>query len=780
MEERIHGGFVYRRSAPGQPWELVGPAPQQQQGVVLPANPTEQRRDTATADKATVEAELLRRTLDAEARAANAQATKAEVDAATGIQEQQTDAERRQRSALFADSTLNTVLTAVRNARRLAVQGGTGAESLLSGVPATTARALNTELEPIRANLGFDKLAEMRANSPTGAALGNVTERELALLQSVVASLDPGVELPVFLERLDRIERHFIGANLASQGIDPRSDEGRQAYKQLGYTGVFEGEEQRENSRLAGPNATQERHEYPSELQAIHTQYLRDNWGNIDPRDYARLRVELDNAAGFTPDLQSYISSVPGFNTFASQGGTPDALGPIPGPPREMGAIEQRINQAAQSPAGAFALNFSNALTGGVPSMLAGGQEQVELLREARPYSSGLGEFAGAAVGAVGAGALGAARPMLSEAAFNAMYGASQNPDNVLQGAAIGAGSSLIGSQIGRQIGEAFPSTFAPGAIRQADESAPTSQDLRDLATQQYRDVEARGVIASPEDTVKLSESTTSILQREGRITPKGELIDTDTPVTRAKKLIDDFAGEMMTPTQAQRVRSVLAEGMNDADPAQRRLASILTQSFDEWAAPTLPGVDEARKTASRYIQGDRIDSVIDRAGARASQVTQAGPEAALRTEFRALDRGITDGTEKFAPAVEEQIRRINRGTLFSNTMRGLGKLAPSSPMAATVGSGTGFGVGTAIGGPALGGATAAGVAGLGTLAKQADANSITRQAHQARLLALGADEYEAALAAAIEQARRRGGSAASGLFSTGVNRNTRQSNFPN
>jgi hypothetical protein len=61
---------------------------------------------------------------------------------------------------------------------------------LLQAVPGTPAYALAQKIATIKANIGFDKLAEMRANSPTGSALGSVTERELAFLQSVFGSLE--------------------------------------------------------------------------------------------------------------------------------------------------------------------------------------------------------------------------------------------------------------------------------------------------------------------------------------------------------------------------------------------------------------------------------------------------------------------------------------------------------------------------------------------------------------------------------------------------------------
>lgn len=66
----------------------------------------------------------------------------------------------------------------------------TGYGSYLKSLPATDAKTLDTTLETIRANIGFDKLQAMREASPTGGALGAVSERELSSLQAVFGNLD--------------------------------------------------------------------------------------------------------------------------------------------------------------------------------------------------------------------------------------------------------------------------------------------------------------------------------------------------------------------------------------------------------------------------------------------------------------------------------------------------------------------------------------------------------------------------------------------------------------
>lgn len=96
-----------------------------------------------------------------------------------------------------AKARLNATLAKSKNVtdtidRALSKVGPTtaGLGSVVSGVPSSGAKDLAADLRTIKANLGFDELQEMRANSPTGGALGQVSEQEIAFLQSVVASLD--------------------------------------------------------------------------------------------------------------------------------------------------------------------------------------------------------------------------------------------------------------------------------------------------------------------------------------------------------------------------------------------------------------------------------------------------------------------------------------------------------------------------------------------------------------------------------------------------------------
>ena len=75
----------------------------------------------------------------------------------------------------------------------------------------TGANDLRATLDTIKANIGFDRLTQMRAESPTGGALGAVSERELTLLQSVIASIDQSQSAEQLIKNLETIEKKYNG-----------------------------------------------------------------------------------------------------------------------------------------------------------------------------------------------------------------------------------------------------------------------------------------------------------------------------------------------------------------------------------------------------------------------------------------------------------------------------------------------------------------------------------------------------------------------------------------
>lgn len=112
---------------------------------------------------------------------------------------------RRDAAALAASN----VLSAVSDAKNLVGLNTTGPGSILSKIPGSDARDLQAKLDTVKANLGFDRLQQMREMSPTGGALGAVAVQELIALQSTVASLDQAQSAKELKKSLEKIEGHY-------------------------------------------------------------------------------------------------------------------------------------------------------------------------------------------------------------------------------------------------------------------------------------------------------------------------------------------------------------------------------------------------------------------------------------------------------------------------------------------------------------------------------------------------------------------------------------------
>lgn len=100
---------------------------------------------------------------------------------------------------------LNEKIDSIRSRATGMTTGFTG--SILGAVPGTAAYDLRRDVDTLLANAGFDRLQEMRDNSPTGGALGQVSNIELVLLQSAAESLVASQSREQFLTNLDNFQR---------------------------------------------------------------------------------------------------------------------------------------------------------------------------------------------------------------------------------------------------------------------------------------------------------------------------------------------------------------------------------------------------------------------------------------------------------------------------------------------------------------------------------------------------------------------------------------------
>lgn len=121
-----------------------------------------------------------------------------------------TDAARKQNLATSTDIIVN----AAKSARELAKSGGrmtTGVGGqVLSNIGESNAAELRRQVATLTANAKIENLQAMRAASPTGGALGAVSDSENAMLAAKTGALDPSASPEVFQRQLDDYERTLL------------------------------------------------------------------------------------------------------------------------------------------------------------------------------------------------------------------------------------------------------------------------------------------------------------------------------------------------------------------------------------------------------------------------------------------------------------------------------------------------------------------------------------------------------------------------------------------
>ena len=125
--------------------------------------------------------------------------------------EQRERAERVRREATErAGGTVIRAIDDIENTMRTAALPTTGFfGERLSNIGGTAANDIRANLRTVGSNIAFDQLNQMRQSSPTGAALGNVTNQELDLLKSVLGSVEQSQTEAQFRRNLTRLRDTF-------------------------------------------------------------------------------------------------------------------------------------------------------------------------------------------------------------------------------------------------------------------------------------------------------------------------------------------------------------------------------------------------------------------------------------------------------------------------------------------------------------------------------------------------------------------------------------------
>jgi hypothetical protein len=104
------------------------------------------------------------------------------------------------------------------------------------GSPAKNVEKL---INTVKSNSGFQELQAMRDSSPTGGALGNITEKEITYLQSTIGSLDQDQSPEQLVDNLKRVKNAYLDI-IHGEGNGPPREE-------LGFEGGKTADKPNEN-----------------------------------------------------------------------------------------------------------------------------------------------------------------------------------------------------------------------------------------------------------------------------------------------------------------------------------------------------------------------------------------------------------------------------------------------------------------------------------------------------------------------------------------------------
>lgn len=467
METKVYNGFTYQRSAPGEPWALVGPASAPAAQSAMPMSVVTKRADPAAAialpkaqaelasTQASTEAARARlATAPYDARKAAADATRAELE----VKKAKIDAEAKPKASpeqvkAMGDLANDEVLAAIDRARK-GISGGWSTGRVARWPEMVRPQAafdLKGDLGTISSRVTLDTLAKLKELSATGASgLGALSEREGDMLRDSVSALDQGQSADKLLDSLANVEKHYRAVKAIQDGKDFRDPMVAQQY------GLAPMPAQGDQLALAQGGA---RDEADPALAGVNS-HIRGMIGagksagqiaayanSVQSGLGDKMAGDLGQAVQFraqnpTVPLSKYAVSVENRS--------------VP-----MSGLRQTINSAAQSPFGAYMASATDALSAGTidnlqenPALARAGMKAIS---ENNPVSSIAGMLTGGALaGALTEGAVGRAgaslAPRIADLLYGSAYGAgSADEGSRLEGAGWGAVGGIAGGEIGRR-----------------------------------------------------------------------------------------------------------------------------------------------------------------------------------------------------------------------------------------------------------------------------------------------------------------------------------------
>jgi hypothetical protein len=290
-----------------------------------------------------------------------------------------------------------------------------------------------------------------------------------------------------------------------------------------------------------------------------------------------------------------------------------------------------------------------------------------------------------------------------------------------LLGAAANTGFQALPVMLGARPGKTPRGNYKPAA-----ETVPTKEALKQASTEAYKRSESIGAVVNEGRFSSFQRDLADVMQKSG--------IDSTLhpDATAALKRIAEEKGPM-TLEKIETLRRIAQDAEGSIKPADAKKAGDMVDAIDTMVENLKPedlaagtpeaaaALKEARGLWSRARKADIIDEMMRRAELSAPNFSASGMENAIRTEFRALAKNERR-FKRFTKEEQEAITRVAQGGPLENTLRFLGKAAPTGVVSTTLGTGLGF----LAGGPA----GAAAVPAIGGLSRLGARQLTTRNAN--------------------------------------------------
>ncbi len=313
------------------------------------------------------------------------------------------------------------------------------------------------------------------------------------------------------------------------------------------------------------------------------------------------------------------------------------------------------------------------------------------------------------ATGRLGTAAMPGIKGVLARAGLMSVDGAGYGAVD-----ALGNDTDVKTGAITGAIGGAGGSVMADGlgaAVRKVSSSfkgkpkVPDLSVLKNKAKEAYSAAENAGVIIKPEGVKRLNSGIQEDLAHFGydpALQPRMAVV-----LNRLEKAQDGN----ITLKGMDVIRRIADSARASMDPSEKKIGVHVINKIDDFVenlnhTDVLSGdvmrgsaaLKSARTLWSRVAKNERLVAAIERAENRAASTgSGANAENTIRQNFlKELEKG-----RGYTPDEKAALKQIVTGSMGQNTLRKIGKFAPTGVVSGGIGTTTGAAIGSVFGGPA-------------------------------------------------------------------------------